>query len=234
VLSGSNDADERQRAREAGATDLIAKGMTTPRLLARLDLLAQLVIAQGEYEDGQGDDRSDPAQQGGAMPVATAFMEPYAFQDHAEKMLSHAVHREHSFALLSISIGFGAGPAPVEVRDQICRTLKQTIRQTDLMARTGSADFTIAVVKLDTAATRAFANRLCRAVSTVLVSSDGASSPIHACCGIATLGENRNTQDAAPSLHELWDASRRRSIAGLWRKQSMAVGVEEECAVVDS
>jgi PleD family two-component response regulator len=234
VISGSDDADEHLRAREAGATDVIAKGMATPRLLARLDLLAQLVIAQVEYEGGQGDDRSYTAQHEGAMPAATMFMEPYAFQAQAEKMLRHAVHREHGFALLSFSIASDEGSAPVEVRDQVCRTLKQTIRQTDLMARTGSADFTIVVVKLDTAATRAFARRLCRAVSQMLVSTGGASSSIRACCGIATLGEDGNTQDATPSLHELLDASRSRSVAGLARKQSMAVGAEEECAVVDS
>ena len=235
VVSGSDDADERRRAREAGATDLIAKGMATPRLLARLDLLAQLMVAQDEFEGVQGDDRLDTVQQEGATPAATAlFMAPYAFRAQAENMHRHAVRREHNLALISVSIGFGAGPAPVEVRDQVCWTLKQTIRQTDLMARTGSADFTIVMVGLDTAATRAFAARLCRAVSAMLVSTDGASSPIRACCGIATLNENRHTLDATPSLHELWDASRRRSIAGLGRKQSMAFGAEEECAVVDN
>jgi CheY-like chemotaxis protein len=65
VVSGNDDADERRRAREAGATDLISKGMATFRPLARLDLLAQLVIAQDEYEDGQGDEGSDTAQPGG-------------------------------------------------------------------------------------------------------------------------------------------------------------------------
>jgi GGDEF domain-containing protein len=161
-------------------------------------------------------------------------MEPYAFQAQAEKMLRHAGRRQHHVALLSVSFGFGAGPAPVEVGDQVCWTLKQIIRQTDLMARTGRADFTIVVVKLDTAATHAFARRLWRAMSTILVSSDGASSPVRACCGIATLGEDRNTQGAMPSLHELWDASRRRSVGGLGRKQPMEVGAEEECAVVDN
>jgi PleD family two-component response regulator len=234
VVSGSDDADERRRALEAGATDLIAKGMATPRLLARLDLLAQLVIAQDEYEDGQGDNRPETAQQEGAMPAATGFLGPYAFQAEAEKILRHAAHRKHHFAVFSVSLEFDAGAAPVEMRDQVCRLLKQTIRQSDLISRTGSADFTIVVVKLDTSATRAFAKRLCRAISTMLVSGNGTSSPIRACCGIATLGEYENTQDATPSLHELWDVSRRRSVAGLRHKQPMAVGTEDECAVVDS
>ncbi|MGB6056113.1 MAG: response regulator, partial [Burkholderiaceae bacterium] len=42
VISGSDQLEERERARAAGATDLITKGVATAQLLSRLDALARL------------------------------------------------------------------------------------------------------------------------------------------------------------------------------------------------
>jgi len=232
VVSGSDDADDRRQACEAGATDLITKGMPTSRLVARLDLLAQLVIAQGEHESEQHDGRLEGAQHGGETPAATVFTSPYAFQAEAEKLLQQAVRYQYNFALLSMSLCMGTGPVPADVRSRVGRLLKQTIRQTDLMARTGNADFTIAAVKLEAAGTRGFAERLCRTVLATV--SPGQPSALLASCGFAMLAEYRSAQRAAPSLHELWDVSRRRGLAGLGRQRSGAVGAEEESAFIGS
>jgi CheY-like chemotaxis protein len=50
VVSGSDELEERERAKAAGATDLITKGMDTAQLLTRLDILSKLVTSQREFE----------------------------------------------------------------------------------------------------------------------------------------------------------------------------------------
>ena len=52
VVSGSDEQAERDRAKAAGATDLITKGIGTGQLLSRLDILSKLVSTQNEFERG--------------------------------------------------------------------------------------------------------------------------------------------------------------------------------------
>ncbi len=54
VVSGSDDAEERDRAKAAGATDLITKGIGTSQLLSRLDILSKLVNTQREFGTQSG------------------------------------------------------------------------------------------------------------------------------------------------------------------------------------
>jgi PleD family two-component response regulator len=204
VVSGTDDADERRQAREAGATDLITKGMPTAQLVSRMTLLAQLVNAQ-RLHAGRDDDTG---------------LSPYAFQSGAERLLAHAIRRKEELALLSISITLDASAAPSE---EVLAGLRRTIRQTDLLACTGANEFSVATASLDAAASRAFAGRLCDAARAV--SGDGSST---VCCGVATLADSA----AEPALHELWDAARRRSQAGRARGRSGAVGAAEESAFV--
>jgi two-component system cell cycle response regulator len=202
VVSGTDDADERRQAREAGATDLITKGMPTAQLVSRMTLLAQLVNAQ-RLHAGRDDDTG---------------LSPYAFQSGAERLLAHAIRRKEDLALLSLSIDTSAAQL-----DQVLAGLRRAIRQTDLLACTGNNEFSVATASLDAAASRAFAGRLCDAARAV--SGDGSST---VCCGVATLADSA----AEPALHELWDAARRRSQAGRARGRSGAIGAAEESAFV--
>jgi two-component system cell cycle response regulator len=204
VVSGTDDADERRQAREAGATDLITKGMPTAQLVSRMTLLAQLVNAQ-RLHAGRDDDTG---------------LSPYAFQSGAERLLAHAIRRKEELALLSISITLDASAAPSE---EVLAGLRRTIRQTDLLACTGANEFSVATASLDAAASRAFAGRLCDAARAVPGAGVAAI-----CCGVATLADSA----AEPALHELWDAARRRSQAGRARGCSGAVGAAEESAFV--
>ena len=200
VVSGTDDADERRQARDAGATDLITKGMPTAQLVSRMTLLAQLVSAQRLH--AEGDDSTG--------------MSPYAFQSGAERLLAHAIRRKEDLALLSLSVDGSAARS-----DQVLGALRRAIRQTDLLSCTGDNEFSIATSSLDAAAFRAFAGRLCDAARTVPGAGSGA-----VCCGVATLADSATE----PALHELWDAARRRSQAGRARGRSGAIGAAEESA----
>ncbi len=50
VVSGSDEAAERNRAKSAGATDLITKGIGTAQFLSRLEILSKLAHTQKDFE----------------------------------------------------------------------------------------------------------------------------------------------------------------------------------------
>jgi PleD family two-component response regulator len=211
VVSGSDDLEERAQAREAGATDLITKGMPTAQLLSRMTLLAQLVIAQRLHAERSAD----------------TALSPYAFQSGAERLLAHAVRHKEELALLSLSVDAGDAGS-----DRMLSGLRRAIRQTDLLACTGADEFTIVTSSVGDAAARGFAGRLCDAARAVLGAGRGGKADAAIRCGYATLADTPANQATAPALHELWDAARRRSRAGVERGCSGAVGAAEESASI--
>lgn len=210
VVSGTDDAEERRQAREAGATDLITKGMQTGQLLSRMTLLAQLVCAQRRHADGS---------------TGTMGLSPYAFQSGADRLLAHALRHGQELALLSLSI---AGDS--NMSDQLLPGLQRAIRQTDLLACTGVGEFSIATAGLDVAAARAFAERLCSTARAALAGGNGAVAGAVVCCGFATLRSMAGSAIAEPALHELWDAARRRGRAGIGHGLAGVIGTAEETA----
>lgn len=218
VVSGADEMEERRLAREAGATDLITKGMATAKLVSRLDLLAQLVIAQQEYEEA--------ADAAAASGQATVTVSPYLLQSGAERRLGYAIRQQENFALLSLCLSVPDGVDHASLRRDLEAMLRQILRQTDAVARTGSADFTIVTSNVEPASLSGFAGRLCRAATEAAAERHGAGTVV--CCGTASLAEYSSGQP--PSLHELWDAARRRAIAGLGSGKSGVIGREEESA----
>lgn len=218
VISGADEVEERRLVKEAGATDLITKGMATSALVSRLDLLAQLVIAQTEHE-AMLDASGRPAQ----------MMSPYAFQANAERRLGFAVRQQENFTVLSLALENPAGAAAERgaLCQRIADMLGQTIRQSDAVARTGKADFTIATGNLEPAAVPVFADRLYRAAVQVLAPQPGAGAGAHVSCAYASLEDYRKAEQP-PVLHQIWDAARRRAHAGLVSHRSGVIGPDEE------
>jgi PleD family two-component response regulator len=218
VVSGADEMEERRLAREAGATDLITKGMATTKLVSRLDLLAQLIIAQREHEAA--------ADAGAASGQVTSTVSPYVLQSGAERRLGYAIRQQENFALLSLCLTLPDGINHAGLRRDLEAMLRQTLRQTDAVARTGNADFTIVTSNVEPASLPGFAGRLCRAAIETVGERHGAGAVV--CCGTASLAEYAGGQP--PSLHELWDSARRRAMAGLASGKSGVVGPEEESA----
>jgi hypothetical protein len=136
-------------------------------------------------------------------------LSPYAFQSAAERLLAHALGHWQELALLSVSITGQGGMA-----GRVLAGLKRAIRQTDLLACTGTDEFSIATAGLSAAAARSFADRLGKAAHAVLA-REAAPAVVTVCCGVATLADMATDSAAAPTLHELWDAARRRGKAGM-------------------
>lgn len=215
VVSGSDDPEERERARACGATDLIAKGMPTEQLVSRLDILAQLVRSQ---------DRFERAESGDFHAATQSLTSPYVFHSEAEAMLRHAVRHRQDFTLLCLALAAQGGDMPESVLAAVSLALKRTIRQTDTLARTGPSEFAITTASLDTQASRGFGDRLCRLAVQVGAETDR-SCALVAACGLVSVEEFPGGKAV---LHDLWDLARRRGMIGLLQGRTGAIGAAEQ------
>lgn len=233
VVSGSDEQAERDRAKAAGANDLIVKGIGTAQLLSRLDVLSKLVSTQSEYE------RSLEVLVEKSAKVSIAQLaSPYTLQTQAESMLSYAIKHNANFVLLNVCLRLRRTTdeheklelPPHAVVNAIGQLLHGTIRHTDCVAKTSEAEFTVATGSISLDSAKAFAERLCSAIARATLIKDD-SACIIASCGLVSLCEYRRTEiNRTPSLNALWDIAHRRGALGAGQGNSGVVSVkEEEC-----
>lgn len=230
VVSGSDEQAERERAKAAGATDLITKGIGTAQLLSRLDILSNLIGSQDEFERSlEALVRSAPADS------SMELFSPERLKMQADAVLASALKNKKNFVVLNIRLGIGqawpegaAASPPAALVDAVGRLLHRTVRQTDCVAKTGEADFTIAAGSINPDAARFLAQRVCRAIVSADFVTDDRKTFI-ACAGVVSLSDY-TTEAASVTLDAMCDAARRRAILGLNRGTTDVVGMEEERA----
>lgn len=231
VVSGSDEQEQRDRAKAAGATDLITKGIGTAQLLSRLDVLSKLVTTQSEFErslealvqDTQGDSKFE-------LPSLATL------EAQAEIMLENATRHGKNFVILNACVGLKhrdlpqhTAPPP-SVVNAIGQLLQRTVRQTDCVAKTGEAEFTLATGNIHVDSARNFAQRACAAIANADLIEDDSMS-IVASCGMVSLSEFGTDAGAAElSLNALRAIAQRRAVLGIDHAVSAVVGPEEEAA----
>lgn len=229
VVSGSDEEDERARARAAGATDLITKGIATPQLLSRLDVLSKLINTQREFERGLEALVRARKTESVALPTSTEL------EVQAAPQLKAAVKTGKNFVVLTICIGlrhhalesFASSPAPLVV-DAVGQLLRRSVRQADLVAVTGHCEFTLAGISLNSDTARCFAQRVCHAIARAHLINDENMSFV-ASCGVAALSDD-GIDAASAELRALYEQARKRAMAGLHFGLSGVVGQAEEIA----
>jgi two-component system cell cycle response regulator len=231
VVSGSDEQEERERAKAAGATDLITKGIGTAQLLSRLDILSKLVNTQREFERSlEALVQQDPVDSTVALPS------PEHLWSQAEAMLDNAVKHHKNFVLLNVSVGlkhtglegYPALP-PASVVNAIGQLLQRTVRQTDCVARTGEATFTLVTGNIHSDSARNFAQRICHAVANANLIKDDRIAFV-ASCGMAAWPETDAVAGTTPVLADLRAIAQRRAALGMDHSLSGVVGIEEEAA----
>ncbi len=228
VVSGSDEEQERRRAREAGATDLITKGIGTAQLLSRLDILSRLVTTQRDFE------RSLEALARKAPAAPECELEPLqSYREQAAAVLAAAVKNGRNFVLLNVRVGVrqadsegAATVPPAAVAEAIARLLQATVRESDYVARTGEAEFAVATGSINFDAARIFAERVCRAIVSANLVPDERLALV-ASCGLAALSEDASPV-LKPKLEKLCEIAQRRSRLGLKHAITGVVGKEEE------
>jgi PleD family two-component response regulator len=233
VVSGSFQQEERERAKAAGATDLIIKGIETAQLLSRLEILSKLVDTQREFERSL----ETLFRQGGG-DSAVALSSPEQLMSEAQLMLDSAVKSHKNFVLLTVGVGLkhaglDGSPAlpPPNVVNAIGQLLQRTIRQTDCMAHTGDAEFTLVTGSIHSDAVRNFGQRVCHAVAHADLIKDDRIAFV-ASCGLAAWPESAAAAAGAPpTLADLRATALRRAMLGMDYALSGVVGADEEEAL---
>lgn len=226
VVSGSDECEERERAKAAGANDLITKGIGTAQLLSRLDVLARLAGSQHEFKRSQEAAASTRAESdAGLLPSGTLM-------EQAEALLANAVRNSKNFIVLNVCVGLKCvgvneitAPSPTSMVDEVGQLLVRTVRQTDLVARTGRGEFTLVVGGITAESAHSFAQRICGAIFGADLTKDERKSCV-ACCGLASLDDDGNA--SAVNVNLLIDVARRRGVLGLELGITGVVGAAEE------
>lgn len=233
VVSGSDEREERDRAMAAGATDLITKGIGTAQLLSRLDILSKLVNTQREFERSL-EVLVKNTIAGNAVELASSQV----LEEQSAAMLNTAIQQSKNFFILHICVGFrhsalAGSPMrpPSTVVSAIGQLLQRTIRQTDSVAQTGRAEFTLATGSVTFDSAHNFAQRLCNAIANANLVRDDRMTFI-ACCGLASLSE----QDASGAavrfqLSQLREIAHRRALYGLNNAITGVIGQQEESSI---
>ncbi len=226
VVSGSDEQAERDRAKAAGATDLITKGIATGQLLSRLDILSKLVSTQNEFERGL-----EALVHRGDVDDQVELLSQEEWEARAEGMRISAVRQNRNFVVLNACIGlkhialegYPASP-PASVINAIGQLLHRTVRQTDCVARTGEIEFTIATGSIHFDSARNFAERVCRAIANANLVKDGQMVLI-ASCGVVSVTEC--DEAGVNALDDMRKVARSRALLGLQNGITGVIGAEE-------
>jgi hypothetical protein len=116
------------------------------------------------------------------------------------------------------------------VVNAVGQLLQSTVRQSDIVAKSGDAEFTLATGSIQFDSARNFAQRICGAIASVNVVKDDGMQFV-ASCGLASLSEyGPDATSATLSLNMLRDIAHQRAALGLHHAVSGVVGAEEEAA----
>ncbi|MFJ7565850.1 response regulator [Herminiimonas sp. NPDC097707] len=230
VVSGSDEQAERDRAKAAGATDLITKGIGTGQLLSRLDILSKLVSTQNEFERGL-----EALAQQVDSNHHIALLSPDAWTVQAEGMRASAVRQHRNFVVLNACIGLKhlelegyPSLPPHSIINAIGQLLHRTVRQTDCVARTGEIEFTIATGSIHFDSARHFAERVCRAIAHANLIKDGQMALI-ASCGVVSISEYaEETAATTGTLDAMMVVAKKRALLGLQNAITGVIGAQEE------
>jgi two-component system cell cycle response regulator len=231
VISGSDEQDDRVRARNAGATDLITKGIPGAVLLARLDMLCQIGNSRSMFESTL----EALVRQNRPGRFTASLATPERLRSHAAEALAAAIGNGGDFVILKIRLGIKplrleglAFSPPSSVVHAIGEVLQGTVRQSDCVAQTDDVEFTLATGSITLNSARFFAERICQAVSNASLLDDHHLSFV-ASCGVASLLAC-GPDIAEVTLERLLAIARRRAEAGLHLAITGVVGPEEEAA----
>lgn len=189
LVSGEETEDERERAKSAGVSDFITKGIGTSEILTRLDHLLALTRAREQVEQGREQMVQDPA---------TGLFTRKYIELQAAQALSHAArhHGEVSVIVLGLDhyaeVGTKLG---VELAGQVAtrfaKMLAGKIRQGDSLGHFGVAQYAIVSPGTSPALCASFAERVREAVEVAHVAAQGQRLGLTVSIGVASVPSDR-------------------------------------------
>ncbi|HYR33748.1 MAG TPA: response regulator [Burkholderiales bacterium] len=200
VISGNEEQANKERAREAGATDFISKSADAAEVLSRLNNALRLVTTSRELEAS----RQAVSERATHDPVTGAFT-PHYLVTEGRKHFAHAKRHAGELSIMALRVDSHADvvrAAGREIADvvlkRIAKLLMDKVRTEDSVARTAEAAFM--VVAAGTAAPQmlALAQRLHRELEEAKVTYRGQELRFASRFGVASL-----TMDPVNSVEDL-------------------------------
>lgn len=192
IISGEEDGDAREKARQLGANDFITKGIGNAELLARLDSLAQLGETRRQLEAS----RAALQTQAPVDPVSglatKAYLDARAEQDLA---LARRLQAEISAMVIEIDrydellARYGAHVVQL-INRKLSTILSTRVRKEDTVAELVPGRFAVLSPSTDMDGCCAFALRLQRAIEKVVLTYREERIRISITAGLASMTES--------------------------------------------
>lgn len=240
VVSGSDSQIERDRAKAAGATDLITKSIATAQLLSRLKTLSTHIdhdaahpLLERSHSSATIAGKKEAALSNPAN-IKVCISSEETFTRQAETLLAKAAQRNKNFVLLTICLALKhtdrealESVAP-SVTDAIGQLLQRSVRQTDCLTQINGAQFMVATGSIHFDAARRFAQRLYRAILRSNLTEQDNQAEVSASCGMVALSDYAEQINVVPpTLSVLRSIAQKRAMFGI-ENDIPVVGAKEE------
>lgn len=164
VISGNEEPSSKQRARDLGANDFIAKSADAPEVLSRLDNVLRLVRASKELEQTKAAVASTATHD----PL-TGTHTPHYLVTEGRKHFAHARRHSGDLSVMALRLDTYEAIALASTKDiadlvvtRIAKLVTEKVRVEDSVARVAQATFVVLAVNTAAAHMVALADRLRR------------------------------------------------------------------------
>jgi two-component system, cell cycle response regulator len=145
VISGHEEAGNKQRARELGANDFIAKSADAPEVLSRIDNLLRLVRTSNELEQSR-----EAVQQTATHDPVTGTHTPHYLVTEGRKHFAHVRRHGGELSVMALrldtydDIALTAGKDIADVVIvRVAKLLMEKVRAEDTVARVAHSTFVV-------------------------------------------------------------------------------------------
>src|SRR5258706_7182796 len=200
VISGNEELGSKERARDAGATDFIAKSADATEVLSRLNNVLRLVATTKELHSAK-----QALDQSATHDPATGTLTPHYLVVEGRKHYAHAKRHGGQLSVMALRIDThaeivrdaGKDVADVVVK-RIAKLLVEKVRTEDSVARTAEAAFMVVAAGTSAAQMLELAQRLQRELDEARVTYNRQPLRLVTRFGVASL-----SLDAVKSIEEL-------------------------------
>jgi two-component system, cell cycle response regulator len=182
IISGNEDLESKQRARQLGANDFISKSADAPEVLARLDNVLRLVRASQEA----------------THDALTGALTPHYLMTEGRKHFAYARRHGRELSVMALrldtydEIALAAGKEIADVvLARVGKLLMSKVRAEDSVARTAQATFVLLAAANGAEQMTAFAQRLHRELAAAKLTYHDRPLKFAASYGIAALAADR-------------------------------------------
>ncbi|HZV54201.1 MAG TPA: diguanylate cyclase [Rhodocyclaceae bacterium] len=184
MISGDEDEESRQRAKDLGATDFIAKGTGAAELLARLDSLVNL---------SRTHEALDEARASAITDAESGLLTPTALLHQAEQVFAFVSRHGGHAGVLSIGLDrfeelvAAEGQATADALvNRFAGVLAGAVRKEDGLARWHASQFAVVTPGIDARHAHLFAERLRSAVAGANIQHGGRALHVTVSVGLAS------------------------------------------------